>query len=44
MSYKGDIKYLKNQINIMILQYPKIYKNLFAYFLVTKMKNFEDSE
>ena len=42
LTYKGNIEYLKNQINIILLQYPSYYYNLCAYFLDTKLKYFED--
>ena len=42
LTYKGDIEYLKNQINIILLQYPSYYNNLCSYFLDTKLKYFQD--
>ena len=42
LTYKGNIEYLKNQINIILLQYPSYYNNLCTYFLDTKLKYFED--
>ena len=41
LTYKGDIEYLKNQINIILLQYPSYYNNLCSYFLDTKLKYFQ---
>ena len=37
LEYKGDIKYVKEKINIMSLQYPKYYNLLTNYFLTTKI-------
>ncbi len=42
LQYKGNIEYIKEKINIMILQYPKYYNLLTNYFLTTKMKYFID--
>ena len=42
LTYNGNMEYLKNQINIILLQYPEYYKNLCFYFLDTKLKYFED--
>ena len=42
LTYKGNIEYLKNQINIILLQYPSYYNNLCTYFLDTNLKYFED--
>jgi len=42
LQYKGNINYVKEKINIMILQYPKYYNLLTNYFLTTKMKYFID--
>ena len=33
LQYKGDLNRLKNQINIILLQYPEYYKNLTKYFI-----------
>ena len=42
LQYKGNINYVKEKINILILQYPKYYNLLTNYFLTTKMKYFID--
>ena len=42
LEYKGNIDYVKEKINIIILQYPKYYNLLTNYFLTTKMKYFID--
>ena len=42
IEYKGDINFLQNKSNMIISQYPKIYKNLCVYFLDNKLKYFED--
>ena len=42
LEYKRDIKYVKEKINIMSLQYPKYYNLLTNYLLTTKMKYFID--
>ena len=42
LHYKGNIEYIKEKINIMILQYSKYYNLLTNYFLTTKMKYFID--
>ena len=42
LEYKGNMEFLKEKINILILQYPKYYNLLFNYFLTTKMKYFID--
>ena len=42
ITYKGNIEYLNNQINIILLQYPSYYNNLCSYFLDTKLKYFQD--
>ena len=42
LQYKGNIDYIKEKINKMILQYPKYYNLLTNYFLTTKMKYFID--
>ena len=42
LTYKGNIEYLKDQVNLIISQYPECYNNLCSYFLETKLKYFED--
>ena len=32
IEYKGNIEFLKDKINLIISQYPTIYKNLCVYF------------
>ena len=36
LEYKGNIDYVKDKINIIILQYPKYYNLLTNYFLTKK--------
>ena len=33
LNYKGDIEYLKNQLNVILLQYPKYYNYITTYFI-----------
>ncbi len=40
MEYKGDIEYIKNKLNLLILQYPKTFTNFCNYFLDHKLKYF----
>ena len=42
LTYKGNIGYIKEQVNLIILQYPEYYRNLCSYFLEAKLKYFED--
>ena len=42
LTYKGDIQYVRDQIKLIISQYPECYKNLCIYFLDSKLQYFED--
>ena len=42
LNYKGDMEYLKNNLNLILLQYPDIYNYLVNYFLECKLKYFQD--
>ena len=42
LEYKGDIEYVKNKLNMLILQYPKTFTNFCNYFLDHKLKYFVD--
>ena len=42
LTYKGDIHYVRDQIKLIISQYPECYKNLCLYFLDSKLQYFED--
>jgi hypothetical protein len=42
LQYKGDLNRLKNQLNIILLQFPEYYKNLTKYFIDCKLKYFKD--
>ena len=37
LEYKGDIEYVKNKLNMLILQYPKTFTNFCNYFLDHKL-------
>ena len=38
LNYKGNIEYLKNQLNIILLQYPKYYNYIVNYFISNKLR------
>ena len=38
LNYKGNIDYLKDQLNVMLLQYP----NYYNYFISNKLRYFQD--
>ena len=40
LTYKGDIEYLKKQINQILMQYSKYFNNFCTYFLDTKLNYF----
>ena len=40
LEYKGDNEYVKNKLNMLILQYPKTFTNFCYYFLDYKLKYF----
>ena len=42
LNYKGNIEYLKNQLNIILLQYPKYYNYIVNYFISNKLRYFQD--
>ena len=42
LEYSGSIDYIKEKVNILMLQYPKYYNLLFNYFLENKIKYFKD--
>ena len=42
LEYKGDNEYVKNKLNMLILQYPKTFTNFCYYFLDYKLKYFID--
>ena len=42
LNYKGDIEYLKNQLNVILLQYPKYYNYITTYFISNKLRYFQD--
>ena len=42
LQYKGDLDHLKNQLNIILLQFPEYYKNLTKYFIDCKLKYSKD--
>ena len=42
LTYKGNIDDLKNQLNIIITQYPKYYNYIVTYFIANKLRYFQD--
>ena len=42
LRYKGDLEYLKNNLNLILLQYPDIYNYIVNYFLECKLKYFQE--
>ena len=42
LEYNGKIDYVKEKVNILMLQYPKYFNLLFNYFLENKIKYFKD--
>ena len=42
LNYKGNMEYLKNQLNIILMQYPSYYNYIVNYFISNKLKYFQD--
>ena len=42
LNYKGNIDYLKDQLNVMLLQYQNYYNYITNYFISNKLRYFQD--
>ena len=42
LNYKGNIDYLTNQLNDILMQYPKYYNYIVNYFISNKLRYFQD--
>ena len=42
LNYNGNMEYLKNQLNTILMQYPNYYNFIRNYFISNKLKYFQD--